>query len=92
MSAKKVVFISHIFEEKEYAQIISEVIKTAYLGMLDTFVSSDGQSIPTGQRWLDLIDEALSRSAIQISLCSPNSIKRAWIILRPARPGFAKFR
>lgn len=79
MSAKKVVFISHIFEEKEYAQIISDVIETAYLGMLDTFVSSDGQSIPTGQRWLDLIDDALSKSAIQISLCSPVSIKRPWI-------------
>lgn len=47
--------------------------------MLDTFVSSDGQSLPSGGRWLDQIDTALNQSAIQISLCSPQSIKRPWI-------------
>ena len=76
---KKIVFISHITEEKELAQILSEEIKKSYLGMLDTFVSSDGQSLPAGGRWLDMIDAALNQSAIQISLCSPQSIKRPWI-------------
>lgn len=76
---KKIVFISHITEEKELAQILSEEIKKSYLGMLDTFVSSDGQSLPAGGRWLDMIDSALNQSAIQISLCSPQSIKRPWI-------------
>jgi len=76
---KKLVFISHITEESELAQILSEEIKKAYLGMLDTFVSSDGESLPAGGRWLDIIDEALTKSAIQISLCSPQSIKRPWI-------------
>ncbi|UFM71254.1 toll/interleukin-1 receptor domain-containing protein [Leclercia adecarboxylata] len=76
---KKIVFISHITEEKELAQILSEEIKRSYLGMLDTFVSSDGQSLPAGGRWLDMIDSALNQSAIQISLCSPQSIKRPWI-------------
>lgn len=76
---KKLVFISHITEEKELAVILSEEIKKSYLGMLDTFVSSDGQSLPAGGRWLDQIDSALNQSAIQISLCSPQSIKRPWI-------------
>jgi len=76
---KKIVFISHITEERELAQILSEEIKKSYLGMLDTFVSSDGQSLPAGGRWLDMIDAALNKSAIQISLCSPQSIKRPWI-------------
>lgn len=76
---KKLVFISHITEEKELAKILSDEIKKSYLGMLDTFVSSDGQSLPSGGRWLDKIDEALNNSAIQISLCSPQSIKRPWI-------------
>jgi len=79
MLSKKTVFISHITEESELAQIISQQIKGSYLGMLDTFVSSDGESIPTGGRWLDSIDTALSESAIQISLCSPKSVKRPWI-------------
>ena len=79
MSTKKLVFISHITEESELAKIISEEIKSSFLGLLDTFVSSDGESLPAGGRWLDSIDEALSNSAIQISLCSPVSIKRPWI-------------
>lgn len=76
---KKLVFISHITEESELAIILSEEIKKSYLGMLDTFVSSDGESLPAGGRWLDTIDVALTKSAIQISLCSPQSIKRPWI-------------
>lgn len=76
---KKLVFISHITEESELAKILSEEIKKSYLGMLDTFVSSDGESLPAGGRWLDTIDTALTKSAIQISLCSPQSIKRPWI-------------
>ncbi len=76
---KKLVFISHITEESELAVILSEEIKKSYLGMLDTFVSSDGESLPAGGRWLDTIDAALTKSAIQISLCSPQSIKRPWI-------------
>lgn len=76
---KKLVFISHITEEKELAKILSEEIKKSYLGMLDTFVSSDGESLPSGGRWLDKIDQALNQSAIQISLCSPQSLKRPWI-------------
>lgn len=79
MTTKKLVFISHITEESDLANIISEEIKSSFLGMLDTFVSSDGESLPAGGRWLDLIDNALSISAIQISLCSPQSIKRPWI-------------
>lgn len=79
MSGSKLVFISHITEESALAKILSEEIKSAYLGLLDTFVSSDGESLPAGGRWLDKIDQALSASAIQISLCSPQSVKRPWI-------------
>lgn len=79
MPSKKVVFISHITEESELAKILSEEIKSSFLGLLDTFVSSDGESLPAGGRWLDSIDTALTNSAIQISLCSPQSIKRPWI-------------
>lgn len=79
MDQKKLVFISHITEERELAMILSTEIKKSFLGMLDTFVSSDGASLPAGSRWLDKIDAALNQSAIQISLCSPQSIGRPWI-------------
>ncbi|MBO2661846.1 MULTISPECIES: hypothetical protein [Shewanella] len=46
MDQKKLVFISHITEERELAMILSTEIKKSFLGMLDTFVSSDGASLP----------------------------------------------
>lgn len=76
---KKLVFISHIGEESELAILISDEIKSAFLGMLDTFVSSDGESIPSGSRWLQKIDTALKKASILISLCSPQSVDRPWI-------------
>jgi hypothetical protein len=79
MQNKKLVFISHITEESDLARILSEEIRSSFLGLFDTFVSSDGESLPAGGRWLDSIDAALTNSAIQISLCSPMSIKRPWI-------------
>ena len=69
MTEKKLVFISHITEESELAQIISSEIKSSFLGLLDTFVSSNGESLPAGGRWLEKIDDALNNFAIQISLC-----------------------
>lgn len=72
-------FISHIGEESELAILLSAEIQSAFLGMLDTFVSSDPDSIPSGSRWLDEIDVALTKAAVLITLCSPQSIKRPWI-------------
>jgi hypothetical protein len=76
---KNIVFISHIGEEKDLAKLISDQIKSAFLGMLNTFVSSDGDSIPSGSRWLDEIDAALETAAVMITVCSPQSIRRPWI-------------
>lgn len=76
---KELVFISHIREESELAILLSEEIKSAFLEILDTFVSSDPDSIPSGSRWLDEIDDALTKAAVMIILCSPQSIRRPWI-------------
>ena len=76
---KKIVFISHITEEKELAHLVQELIEKSFLGMIEVFVSSDEHSISLGQKWLDNITEALKSCAIEIILCSPNSIKRPWI-------------
>lgn len=72
-------FISHIGEESELAKLISEEIKSAFLGILDTFVSSDPDSIPSGARWLDEIEVALTKAEVLMTLSSPQSIKRPWI-------------
>lgn len=76
---KDIVFISHIGEENDLAKLVSDQIKSAFLGMLDTFVSSDSESIPSGSKWLAEIDAALEKAAAMIILCSPQSIRRPWI-------------
>ena len=76
---KKIVFISHITEEKELAHLVQELIEKSFLGMIEVFVSSDEHSISLGQKWLDNITGALKSCAIEIILCSPNSITRPWI-------------
>lgn len=77
--SKKLIFISHIHEESKLALLLSQIIKTIYLDMLDTFVSSDIDNLSAGDRWIDTITEALNSSVIQLILCSPYSIHRPWI-------------
>lgn len=79
MSNKPLIFISHITEEKELAKLLADFIKKSYLNMFDVFVSSDGESIASGDRWIETIDKALNSCVIQVSLCSPFSIQRPWI-------------
>lgn len=79
MTSKKLIFISHITEEGELAKLLADFIKRTYLNMFDVFVSSDGESISSGDRWLESIDNALNSCVIQISLCSPYSVSRPWI-------------
>jgi len=79
MSDKPLLFISHITEEKELAVAFKELVESQFLGMLDVFVSSDENSIAMGQRWLDNITVALKASAVEVILCSPQSIRRPWI-------------
>jgi TIR domain len=77
--SKSIVFISHITEEKPIAIAFKDLIETSFLGMIDVFVSSDENSISTGQRWLDNITTALKECSIEIILCSPKSVSRPWI-------------
>jgi hypothetical protein len=72
-------FISHISEEATVAAGLKDALDRDFLGILDVFVSSDGESIAAGEDWLRSIDEALRSSTLLITLCSPVSIRRPWI-------------
>jgi hypothetical protein len=48
MSAKPIVFISHINEEKEIAAQFKTLLDGAFLGLIDAFISSDARSIDLG--------------------------------------------
>jgi len=73
------IFISHISEEKNLAIIFKEWIETTFLGQLSVFVSSDPESIPAGNKWLEDITSALQESKLLIILYSPLSKNRPWI-------------
>ena len=77
--SKPKVFISHITEERQLAEIIKTQISKDFLGMLDVFVSSDQVSIAVGSKWLSEIDEALKSAQIELILCSHDSVKRPWV-------------
>ncbi len=79
MSNKPLVFISHINEEQKLALLFKDLVEKHFLGLIDTFVSSDGESIAMGQKWLNDITAALKRCCVEIVLCSPESVKRPWI-------------
>ncbi len=49
---KKLVFISHITEEKEIAQALKSLVESTFLHMIEVFVSSDPTSIKLGRQWL----------------------------------------
>jgi TIR domain len=77
--SKPKVFISHITEERQLAEVIKAQISKDFLGMLDVFVSSDQVSIAVGSKWLIEIDEALKSAQIELILCSHDSVKRPWV-------------
>jgi replicative DNA helicase len=79
MADKPLVFISHITEEKELAQAFKAMVESAFLKMIEVFVSSDAESIPMGEHWLQTVRKALKRCKVEIVVCSPISVKRPWI-------------
>jgi len=77
--SKPTIFLSHISEERALAVLFKEQIEKTFLGLVDVFVSSDAQSIPLGQNWLDSVTRGLRSCKAMLLLCSPASIKRPWI-------------
>lgn len=76
---KKIVFISHISEEREIALSLKTLIEKSFLGLVDVFVSSDPESIDLGQEWLNRIKFSLGNCIVEFVIASPVSIRRAWV-------------
>jgi hypothetical protein len=51
-SNKPTIFISHIAEEAEIADLFKTEIERAFLGLVDVFVSSNAEAIRLGSNWL----------------------------------------
>lgn len=79
MRNRRLVFISHVHEDKEIAQYLAEWIRKTLLGEIDFFVSSDVNSLPPGADWPQKIKAALSDASICLLIISPLSVERRWI-------------
>jgi hypothetical protein len=76
---KRRVFISHIHEEGEIAIALKKLIESAFLGMVDAFVSSSPKSIKAGRKWLSEVTDALKECSVEVILASPEAVTRPWI-------------
>lgn len=70
------IFLSHISEESTVAKALKVSLESALPG-IEVFVSA--ADIHYGDQWLKVIDEAMERAKIIISLCSPASVRRSWL-------------
>ena len=75
----KVLFLSHIHEERDLALMFKTELEKEFSGFVDVFVSSDGFSIPAGSNFLKRIEEGLVTCIGALYLISPKSVKRSWI-------------
>ena len=69
--SEKLIFLSHITEEKELAKIIKDAIEDEFSGFVEVFVSSDGNTIKAGQNFLNVIENGLVNCIAAIYLISP---------------------
>ncbi len=77
--ASKMIFLSHIHEERALAVLVKQALEDEFSGFVDVFVSSDGTSIPAGSNFLKRIEDGLADCVGAIYLISPASVKRNWI-------------
>lgn len=77
--AKPSIFFSHSSKDKNLIMAIKSKIDTATGGVIDVFMSSDGQSIPFGTNWVHMIEDGLKAAKIMFVFITNNSISSGWI-------------
>lgn len=76
---KPTIFFSHSSVDKEMVLTIKGKIDDITGGVLDIFLTSDGQSIPFGTNWVHKIEEGLNNAAIMFLFMTPNSVNSNWV-------------
>lgn len=77
--SKSTLFFSHSSKDKDLIISIKDKITKYTGGVLDIFMSSDGQSIPFGTNWIHKIEEGLNSAKIMFVFVTENSISSGWI-------------
>jgi TIR domain-containing protein len=72
------VFLSHASDDAKLAMSVASEVRSRLPGM-DVFVSSQPGQIPTGDKWLEAVEDKLQRGDTFIILLTPASISRRWV-------------
>jgi len=78
-ASKDGLFISHIAEERAVAQLLKDFLRATFGIDLKIFVSSDYESIQSGEQWFNSIVDALRSAQMILVLLSEVSVERRWI-------------
>ena len=73
------VFISHITDEAPVADALKVYLRRCFGPTLKVFVSSDYNSIATGEEWHRAILGAIREASVFVVLLSRESVERRWI-------------
>ncbi len=76
---KPTIFFSHSSKNRDAILSIKDKLDTATGGVLDIFMSSDGQSIPFGTNWIHKIEEGLQSAKIMFVFVTEVSVASGWI-------------
>lgn len=76
---KPTIFFSHSSKDKDLILSIKDKVDKLTGGVMDIFMSSDGQSIPFGTNWVHKIEEGLQAAKIMFVFVTENSISSGWI-------------
>ena len=77
--SKPTIFFSHSSKDKEIVLSVKDKLDKATSGVMDIFMSSDGQSIPFGTNWIHKVEEGLKSATIMFVFVTENSISSGWI-------------
>lgn len=76
---KPTLFFSHSSKDKELVLSIKNKLDMVTGGVMEIFMSSDGQSIPFGTNWIHKIEEGLKAAKLMFVFVTENSISSGWI-------------
>lgn len=77
--SKPTLFFSHSSKDKDLIKSIKDKLTKYTGGVLDIFMSSDGQSIPFGTNWIHKIEDGLNNAKLMFVFVTENSISSGWI-------------
>jgi len=76
---KPIIFFSHSSKDKLFLETLKDLLNERTRGVVDIFLSSDGQSIPFGKNWVKQIEDALRNASVMFVFISPSSYSSKWL-------------